>query len=684
MSAATAEAPAVRSEAAWPTAFGWAWRIGLLVGLTLVLTLLIVIQGPDMRDASLRAQAGARAAPAPAAPRPAPARAAPAEETGLQARTARLDAAIAAPWPKLQQPTGRFRNILGGGTRYGEATLGYALLQAGARARNRAQVHAGLKALSFAVRKSVNHARPSVFENLSIAAAYNIAKRSLRDDPVFRRVRPRWERFLATRQFKELSGQHPYDNHYLADAIATLELVRSGLTSPDPSTVVGNQTAAVQAVENLVNVRVPQMAAANGVDVDGKRTFVLSDPPDNPLSYLGLSLGMYARAVHLLGDRASPAAHETLKQIAQATWWLTAPDGDLGWYGRSQEESWGLAAAAFGSASAANLPDVGRRRALDYRALAERAVERLQTAYRTGPRGLYITPAVRKAKSHAAAGLDGNAGGPSFTGITLMMLNWALPELRDDPRAGTEIGADRDGGAQLSVRDGRTAVVRHGDVWFGLRMNPSINRPDDLRYDFGIHTLKIQRGGHWIDLVPVRPKTGIPLSQLRRPTPGVEATTAGGSGPQPASELATGPPDSAGPVLRQPDGSQAVPYGESMRIRDDGAVEVTGGWRNDQGAPVRTGVTFVFAPTPEGIRMTFPRQPGDVVRYSAFFPGMEGPRRRPHAFEGRDALVSWSGRARVRLRSGYASAVDPHLIRARLTFRSGDGPVRIKVSAAGG
>ena len=705
MSAITSDAQVVSPPAStpvrsWPTNLDWPTRLMIGVPLTLLLTLLIVLQGPDSRDVAVRAGGGSK---------PVAATAKQATQPSLEALASGVDASIAAPWPSLQQPSGRFRNILGGGTRYGEATLGYALLQAGARAGNRAQIHAGLKAISFAVRQAVHHSRPSVFENLSIAAAYNIARRSLRRDPVFRHVRPRWERFLETRRFKELSGQHPYDNHYLADAIAVLELTRSGLTSPDTTTVVGNQTGAIQAVENLINVRVPQMAGMNGVDVRGRRTFVLSDPPDNPLSYQGLSLGMYARAIHLLGRRASPSARETLKEVAQASWWLTAPDGDLGWYGRSQEESWGVAATAYGAAAAANLPDMVGRRALDMRALTERALNRLKTAYGTGPRGLYITPAVRKALSHAAPGMDGNAGGPSFTGITLMMLNWLQPELRTNPRVGAQIGSDRNGGVQLSVRDARIAVVRRGNVWFGLRMMPSTNRPDDLRYDFGIHVAKLRRGGQWIDLMPVRPNTGVPLSDLRPPSPDTstdatgqspgsryaptdtasgsgsgsataspEATTAA-AGRVPASELSTGPPDSAGPQLMLPDGSAAVPYGDSMQIRSDGAVEVTGGWRTGAGAIVRSGVTFVFAPTDDGIRMTFPRQAGDVIRYSAFFPGTNKPDRRRHAITGHESIVSWRGRAGVHLRAGYASAVDPHLTRARLTFRSGTGPVRIKV-----
>jgi hypothetical protein len=676
MSAITADATVVRRPAAipaWPTNLDWTWRAGLVSALTALLTLVIVIQGPDSRDVAVSGGPGAKPIASTSARASAP---------GLATLAANLDSQIAAPWPELQVASGRFKNILGGGTRYGEATLGYGLLQAGARGGNDAQVHAGLKAIGLALERSVHRSRASVFENLSMAAAYNLAKRSLRHNALFKHLRPRWEQFLVTRQFKELGGQHPYDNHYLADGIATLELLRTGLTSTDPASVVGNQTGALLAVENLVNVRVPQMAAMGGVDVGGKRTFVLSDPPDNPLSYQGLSLGMYARAVRLLGPRASDAARETLKQIAQASWWIAAPDGDLGWYGRSQEESWGLAATAFGAATAANLPDLPRRRQLDFRALTERALHRLKTEYGTGPRGLNITPAVRKAKSHAAPGLDDNAGGPSFTGITLMMLNWLQPELRRDASVGEEVGSDRQGGVQLSVRDGHIAVVRHGDVWFGVRLMPSLSRPDDLRYDFGLQLLKFRRGGRWIDLAPVRPRSGVALSDVRPPVP-TQATTAGAAG-QPAAPVTTGPADSAGPVLVQPDGSQAVPFGESMRIRDDGAVEITGGWRNSQTAVVRTGVTFVFAPTADGMRMTFPRQPGDVIRYSAFFPGLDTPQRQSHAIEGHDAIVSWGGRAGVRLGKGYASAVDPHVTRATLTFRPGTGPVRIKLAHAAG
>jgi hypothetical protein len=638
----------------------WARRVFLLGAITFLLTLVIVIEGPYSGDVSVRS--GEETSPAAQAPGAHRGRLA-----GPGPLAASLDAQIAAPWPALQVSSGRFRNILGGGTRYGEATLGYALLQAGARAHDARQVHAGLKAIALALRRSVRHARPSVFENLSLAAGYNVARRSLRHDRVFERERPRWEQFLLTRQFKELNSTHNYDNHFIADAVATLELLRSGLHSVDPTTVVGNPGGALSAVEQLINVRIPQMAATGGVTLDGYTTFVLSDPPDNPLSYHGLSLGLYARALKLLGPAASEGARATLRQAAQASWWISAPDGDLGWYGRSDEESWGLAATAYGAAAAANLPDLPARRAADFRALTARALARLH-AYGVGPRGLNITPAVARGRSHAAAGLDSSAGGPSFTGITLMMLNWALPELRGDARSSGRIGADGQGGVQLSSADARIAVVRHRDVWFALKLRPAPTRANDLRYDFGVHLLEVRTAGRWTHVVSSRPQPGVAPSQPRTPLLAVPGST---------------PPDSAGPVLLQSDGSVAIPYGDSATIGDDGTVSVTGGWRTAGGTVVRSGVTFLFSPTADGLRMTLPRLPGDFIQYSVFVPGLARPRLRPHSLSGPGVVASWSGRGHARFLPGYASADWPHLVRARITFAPGPAPVRLKLAAPG-
>src|SRR4051794_5410772 len=85
---------APRAEA-WPTNLDWTWRLAIAGLLTLGLTLLIVIQGPDPRDVAVRVAPGAK---------PVAGTAQRASTPGVGEQAASLDAAIAAPWPKLQQP----------------------------------------------------------------------------------------------------------------------------------------------------------------------------------------------------------------------------------------------------------------------------------------------------------------------------------------------------------------------------------------------------------------------------------------------------------------------------------------------------------------------------------------------------------------------------------------------------
>jgi len=571
-----------------------------------------------------------------------------------------VEAEMARPWPALQSRDGRFRNMFGGGTRYGEAVLGYALLNAGERAGDRTQVSAGINALDYAVRRSGERSRPSVFENLAVASAYNLARRRMGGSPQFRRSRPAWERFLRGRQTKELLTGHPYDNHYLADAVVVLELMRSGLRSDDPGTILGGRrAAAATAARRLINVEIPERAARSGTEPGGRRAMVLSDPPDNPLAYHGLSLGLYARAIDLLGSAASSDARRTLSEVARASLHLTGPDGDGSYTGRSQEQAWALGATAYGAAAAARLPDTRGREAADLRALAERALTRLMRSYGSDRDGLRITPSVRKAGVAGRKGLEDGAEVPSFTGLTLMMVNWAAPELRRAPARPGGLPADRPGGALLSEAQSRFAVARTGDAWLAVKQAPGPGRRDDLRNDFGLVALKVLgAGGAWLDLVPARPKT------IGRP-----------DSPQ-------GPPDSAGPVLRT-NGTVAFPVGSETRIDENGTITVRGGYRSAAGALLRSDVDFVFAPVRRGVRMTLPRQAGDRLEYSAFLPDGPPLTRRPRAVEGAGVRLAYDSPARVRLERGYASASDARLVRVRLSFGRGARPVHLKLTAAG-
>ena len=434
----------------------------------------------------------------------------PAPDSG---RWEMLSSRIAAPWPALQLSDGRFRDYVVGSRRgfperYGESTLGYALIQTGLRQRSPRIVTSGLRALAWVVGPGGGSPRSSPFENLAVAGAYNLARKRLADHPVFVRSRTAWEGWLRRAALTRLPERSYYGNKHLVDAVAVLELMRTGLRSGEPGAVLGGDRPRAQSLaRRLINETIPTMGAERGVRVGDTRAFVLSDPPTDPLAYHGLSLGMYARAVELLGDGARAAARSALRQAANASFALTAPDGDLAYFGRSQEQAWALPLTASGAEAAAalgsSLPIEDER----HRAVAERALVRLRDAYEIGPQGLAIVPALgTEPGGEGRAALDRYAFATGYTGLTLMGLNWWLDTQDGERRRLGVLAGDADGGQVLSRGQSAFATVRAGDVWYAVKNSPP-ERLGDLRYGFGLAALKVRSGRGWRDVTPLLPRT---------------------------------------------------------------------------------------------------------------------------------------------------------------------------------
>jgi hypothetical protein len=581
--------------------------------------------------------------------------------------------AMRARYPKLQRESGHFRSSIGGGTRYGNAYMGYALLMSGVRAGDDAAVEAGLRGLTNPLQPGRRPNRPSVFEILALAAGYNIARERASEEPLFERNRAAWEDFLRDAPLIRIPAVTHYGNHWLVEAVEIRELLATGLRSDSPTSVLGGQRETADRLSrDLINERIPAMARAEAVAAPGGRAFVLSDPPDNPLAYQGLSLGFYARAVELLGDDAEEAARRTLVEIARASLLLAAPDGDVAYFGRNQEQAWGLAGTVYGAYAAADLGETAAREDGSLRELAGRALKRLVESHGVSHWGLEITPSVARSRWTPAVGLDSGAGGPSFGGLVLALLEWARDESQAPPDDAA-LPADRPLRVKLSHEESRFAVVRRGPVWAVIRPTISGKYPYDVRYDFGLVAMKVLRGGRWVDLVRHRPFT--------------------------AAES-----DSVGPILRA-GGVTAFPFASEVGLAPDGSVTMRGGWRLEPtrtkrvvatlpnggkvralgsipGAPVRTGVVFRFVPTDCGMRLTFPVRAGDTIEYSAFL-APPGQRAGPRLLADAAGRVTFNRPARIEEDDGYASGVEPALIRARATVDSlPAGPLTINHCAA--
>jgi hypothetical protein len=589
-----------------------------------------------------------------------------------------LSAQMAKPWPDAQRHDGRYKSAVGGNTRYGESLMGYALIDHGLNNRQPELVDSGLKALGYSVPRLGTQARNSIFEALGIVGAYKRLKKDMPDDPRFQKLRPKMESYLSNFEMVRLPATTYYGNHWLVESVLVQELLTSGLKSKNPHAVVGGERRqAARLARDLINKRIPAMARAKDFKVGREKAFVLSDPPDDPLAYQGLSLGFYARAIHLLGKRATPAAHKTLIEVANASTWLTAPDGDLAYFGRNQEQAWALGGTVYGAEVAAGLDESTAAAEGRYRALGHRALERLRDDHGVGRLGLNITPAVKESHKGGEAGADHGAGGPSFGALTLLFVDWSLPEIGDAQHKPTSIRSDSNSRALLSRGESRFAVVRRGNVWFAVRTTRGGKHPEELRDDFGLMALKVKdRKGEWKDAVRPRPITR-------------------GEGD---------PTQSAGPVLLRQAGLRAFPFTDKASVRRNGTVVLHGGLRGSPnpfkrivarldngtivraldfspGTLIRQNMTYTFTPTKCGVTYEFPAQAGDTIEYSIFLRDeRKPPRVTPRGVSDSGARWTFSRPAKVKLEHGYASGLDPKLVRARATFTNvPSGPIRISV-----
>lgn len=542
-----------------------------------------------------------------------------------------LAVAIANAWPAQQRPDGRFGDYLNGGqpmdrSRYAEAMLGYALLETGVNSGRRDLIDAGLRALRWAVGRPYADVPggPSVFENLAVASAYNIAARHLADDAAFAAIRPAWEAWL--RHVRPTHLHRPrFTNKHLVDAVVVLELCRSGLGGGVSGAVLADCGAARRQVDRLLDVTMP--AAGRSRRIGGHPALLLSDPPHNPLAYHALTAGMLARAIEL--GAGGGAARQTLARLINASWALAAPDGSLAYVGRSNEQAWALAFTAY-AAQSADLAGTGRERA---DALAARALGRLRTAYPIGSDGLRITPALGEDLLRGVRGVDRYAGAGVYNGLTLVALNWAFG--RPLPSGGRLL-ADGDVGQVIGRGRDELAIVRSGRTWFAVKRRPALGRRErDLRMDFGLIAFKRRIATGWRDV----------------------------SGPPPITNR---PGETAGPLLIRR-GRVGRPIGDRIVVRGD-RVHVVGRFVTRAGRVLRTRVRFTFRPVGRSVRLRVSARRGDRIELSAFLRAGQARVRGRAATDGTLAVAASAG-AKISTERGYHSATAPNLVRARVQVR---------------
>ena len=554
---------------------------------------------------------------------------------------------IAAPWPSLQRADGSYDDYMAvraapARDRYGEAMLGYGLLKTGLERHDERAVGSGLRGLAYAVR----HPRTFhsvVFEKLALAAAYNLARERTPGHPLFVANRARWESRLRAMRLTFLGGPGRYFNQHLVEAVTVLELARSGLRSRLAGTVCRDPAAAVRLVERLVNTYLPTTLRARTAPMGAAGVATLTS--DGALAYHALTVAFYARALRLLRERASPAAHALLERLARASWGLMGPDGDVAYFGRSQEQAWTLALTAYGAevAAAAAGPVWSAR----HRAAAERALARLRDVHVGGSNGLFLTPAFRADPRAAISAQEDYVSGSAYSGLTLAALGWVHDRFGPRRPRGGRLAAD--GASSLALDRGRRrfAAVSTGRIWYAVRQLPAA--PRELGSGAGVVALKVRdRAGRWQDVLP-------------------HGASAGAG-------------DSTGPMLRTPTGGAAVLRGRSLRLGLHRSVSLAADLATPAGTRVRR-TTVDFRPRGCGVRILPRSRRGERWEFSALL----HPRPRPvrvgkRTVRGGRIQAGYRGAGHIVTRARLLSPSYGPLLRSRMSVRA---PVAFSVGLAG-
>ncbi len=552
---------------------------------------------------------------------------------------------LAERWAALQRDNATFPDSIRPDThdwgRYGESGVGYGLMLAGIRAARPDWVEAGARAQSYAAAKAPD--RLSVFESMLIASGYNLLRTRAPSTPEFAARRAVWEDYLRTVTpvyNARLDARHLPSNKYLVEAVAHLELARSGLSSPVPGTVLNRPGEARRRGLDVINRLVPARVRSHRGRAAEHRVTALSDRYKEPLAYHSLSLALLARAIDVAGSDASDRAREALRIGARSVWAFQAPDGDLAYFGRSQGQSWALALASFAADRAAGGSCDGEARA--FRAVADRAVARLGALHPIGPAGMAIVPSADGPATIPA--IDDYASEVVYNGLTLTALGWAADAGHHRGCRAGNILADRGRGASvLPFESARFATIRRGRVWMAVKR---ASQGGDGRAAFGIRALKRRsHGGGWVDLVPAAPAA-----------PGR-------------------PRGSLGPALLLRGGALARPHGRRIEVRR-GRIVVRGGWLH-RGRWVRRGVAFRFTPTARGAHIGVATRKGDRVVFSALTDGR--PERGRRGVGDAVARTRASRPAQLRVRGPFASTSSLAVWRSDLTVRANGPRVRFSV-----
>lgn len=436
-----------------------------------------------------------------------------------------------------------------------------------------------------------------------------------------------------------------FNNYVLAGKLLNLELAHAGLRASRAGARLADPRLVAQTLRwmarflpattsETVRVHVPGDGALSG---GGDRTgAALSDPSTYPLAYQTLCAAELTRAAYLAG----PGAPKAMRRLETDTLWdllgMTAPNGEISWWGRGQDIVWTTAASFYAAMQGSVLeqqahPDLAAR----LRRLAQIDLAALRA--RLGPPGFRARP---------IAGVGGGAGIDTYygpVGTTSLALVWLELAREVAPSVSGEVAAlpsERSGAWSADPRGADVFTLRRGDVWLGV----SARRVDsDARSGWGLlRALRRTATGAWQALLPDRPLL-----------PGYR--------PEPA----------AGPLLLSAGGRALEPHADRV-ASGPRSIVMSGGWGTGK-KPVAG--RFTWTPAAEGVALSSTCPKGRLLRFTEWLPATDKLARGANwlargAFSVAFSLPIEVTRTPGRYASARESALDAYRVTVACTARS--------------
>ncbi|MFM8527124.1 MAG: hypothetical protein ACKOBH_03270, partial [bacterium] len=407
----------------------------------------------------------------------------------------------------------------------GEAMLGSALLAAGGRRFDEIVSRSGLRAVEFAIRTRRGFAPKRL--PASVARLLPALKGGLYPFSMVGILD-----FLAN---GEVSSAQPAEIRNGVERVARHEIRRAGPLDTrlidrrrDTNRMVLELLVlkSLESVRQLDVVRSEAPSAGQGT-VDplietwsgealresegGRRSMALiSDRPDQPNAYHAFTAGNLARMIRYFEPDRRADLEELLRRAVRMSRALSTPDGDLAWAGRTTMLGWTLSYTAYAALAAANTPECDSGEAAESRGFAALLLDRLRDCYLPGASDtshdrLCLVPALQESPDAAATALDPDAAEISYSGTTLLGLEWAAGESGGEQTGPTDLVQPLPTETPLRA----LATVRTDQLWFGVRGQVSTQRAEP-RYDLGPVAASQRTNAGWQWLLHPRPRAVLP------------------------------------------------------------------------------------------------------------------------------------------------------------------------------